>query len=44
MNVDQEFAEGQRTMLGPGKSYIVLRHCEERSDEAIPENEVATSR
>jgi len=30
------FAEGKRTVPGPGKRRIVFRHCEERSDEAIP--------
>jgi hypothetical protein len=29
------FAEGKRTMPGPGKKRIAFRHREERNDEAI---------
>ena len=29
------FAEGKRTMPGPGKRTIAFRHCEECSDVAI---------
>jgi len=28
-------AKGKRTMPGPGKTLLLFRHCEERSDEAI---------
>jgi hypothetical protein len=34
------FAEGERTMPGPGKKVIVFRHCHNRRDEAISERAV----